>query len=49
MSTWVRVTDVLAFVERTKAHGVPERVALDRAAKRYGVQRSWLRQLMRSS
>ena len=39
---------VLDFVDRTVARGVPVRVAISRAEKKYGVQRSLVRAFYRS-
>lgn len=39
---------VLAFIERTLQRGVPMRVALLRAERRYGVDRNVVRAFLRS-
>lgn len=36
---FVSLTEVMDFVTRTNGRGVPMRIAIDRATKRYGVQR----------
>jgi hypothetical protein len=36
----------LDFIERTMAHGAPERTALVRAERRFGVDRDFLRTLL---
>ena len=41
------VATILRFVERTVQHGVPVRVALQRAEKRFGMNRSLIRSFYR--
>lgn len=46
---YVRISEVLGYVERTQGHGVPLRVALKRAERRYGIPAAWVKSLMRSA
>jgi len=48
-SKYIRISEVLGYVERTHSHGVPLRVALKRAEKRYGVPSAWVKSWMRSA
>ena len=45
---YVPIGTVLSFIERTCNHGVPLRVALMRAQRRYGVDRGIIREFLRS-
>ncbi|MGZ4518840.1 MAG: hypothetical protein ACXVGB_00280 [Mycobacteriaceae bacterium] len=40
---FVSLSEVVAFVERTNGHGVPMRIAIDRAVNRYGVERDLIK------
>lgn len=42
-----RTADVVSFIERTIERGVPARVALTRAHRRYGIDRDYLRAVYR--
>jgi len=46
---FVNVTEVLDFVSRTVGHGVPERIAISRAAKRYSLDAGLIRSFVRSA
>lgn len=37
------LSEVLAFVARTEAHGVPRRIAIQRASTRFGVQKDLIK------
>jgi hypothetical protein len=49
MAEFHSLSKVLAFVGRTRGHGVPERVAIQRAARRFGIDREVLRAFLRGS
>lgn len=40
---FVSLSEVTAFVLRTHAHGAPMRIAIDRAAHKYGVERDLIK------
>jgi hypothetical protein len=48
-SKYWSVEEVLGFVDRTTSHGVPVRVALRRAERRYGVSRGLIKAFMRGA
>lgn len=45
---FVRLSEVIGFVARTRERGVPERVALRRAERRFGMDRKLIKAFVRS-
>jgi len=40
---WASLSEVLAFVARTEAHGAPRRIAISRAATKYEVPKDLIK------